>query len=303
MYKSSKFHHKSDKTLAGSLLFLLLLLGGLLFLTACNIQFTKTAEDNQTVAGVIKVQSGMTLERDIIPQICQVFSLSEQEVKDKLAATGSSKLITTKVHDFRRMEGIIVPGEYVIMESSTLEEILSDWVAASEIRYNELIAANTNLNQLTAAEQVVLGSMIEAECQAGTHQEEVATVFLKRLADGSKLQCCLATEYALGYQRPYLTYDDIAIKSEYNTYYISGLPVGPICTVSDTSLRAAISNKMDSDIYFFYYDYVLKDMFFFSDYAKFSEACTASQESFEENFSVGKHEKINKRELVNHKED
>jgi UPF0755 protein len=245
----------------------------------------------------------MTLERDIIPQLCQVFSLSEQVVKDKLAATGTSKLITTKVHDFRRMEGIILPGEYMIMAGCNLEKTLADWVAAADIRFNEMVAANINLNRLTAAEQVVLGSMIEAECLAGTHREEVATVFLNRLADGSKLQCCLATEYSLGYQRPYLTYDDIAIESEYNTYYISGLPVGPICTVSDTSLRAAISNKMNSDIFFFYYDYVLKDMFFFSDYTKFSEACTASQESFEENFSVGKHDKINKREFVSHMEE
>jgi len=139
--------------------------------------------------------------------------------------------------------------------------------------------------------------MVEAECLAGTHQEEVATVFLNRLDDGSKLQSCVTAEYALGYQRPYLTSEDISKISDYNTYQVQGLPVGPICSISDASLKAAVSKKLDKHIYFFYYDYVLNDMFFYEDYKKFINEGNLSRKRFEANSTVDKRAKINKQAL------
>lgn len=252
---------------------------------------------DKAVLGVIKVQRGAILEKDIIPQLCQVFSLPEQEVKDILAAASSSTLINSRLTDFRRMEGMILPGEYKITEGNTLKEEVAIWVAASEKRYNKLLSSNASLNNRTSTEQLALASMIEAECLAGTHQEEVATVFLNRLADGSKLQSCVTAEYALGYQRPYLTGDDITKVSSYNTYYVSGLPIGPICVISDSSLNAAMSKKIDSDIYYFYYDYILNDMFFFTDYVKFQQEGSVSRKRFDNNSKVEKHAKINKQIL------
>ena len=300
----------------GSLL-LTLLLAGSLFLTACSklssptntAQITEPPTETTTdkviletttdkaVLGIINVQGGAILERDIIPQLCQVFSLSEQKVKDTLTAASSSTLINTLLTDFRRMEGMILPGEYVIAEGSTLEEKVSTWVSASEKRYSKLLSSNTSPNNLTPSKQLSLASIVEAECLASTHQKEVATVFLNRLADGSKLQSCVTAEYALSYQRPYLTGDDITKASDYNTYYVSGLPVGPICTISDTSLQAAMSKKMDSHIYYFYYDYILNDMFFFADYAKFRKEGSVSRQRFEDKSTVDKRAKINKQAL------
>jgi cell division protein YceG involved in septum cleavage len=283
-----------------------IMLSLIMILTSCSTTSRPTTQTTvptaetttaKAVLGVIKVQKGAMLERDIIPQLCQIFSLSEQEVKDTLAATSSSMLINSRLTGFRRMEGMILPGEYEIAKGSTLKENVATWVAASEKRYNNLRTSNTSTNNLKPAEQLALASMVEAECLAGTHQEEAATVFLNRLADGSKLQSCVTAEYALGYQRPYLTGEDIKKASDYNTYYVSGLPSGPICAISDASLQAAMSRKMDSDIHYFYYDYILNDMFFFADYAKFQEAGKVSSQRFKDNSAVDKRAKINKQAL------
>jgi len=263
---------------------------------------TSTKTDNlspakKVVIGYIKVNEGEMLERDIIPKICKVFSLTTQQVKSKMAKVKASTAINSNLIGFRRMEGIIIPGKYKIFEGDTLETHINKWLSASESRYNKFRLSSSTKNTLKQYQQIILASIIEAECLGGAYHKEVATVFLNRINDGAKLQSCVTAEYALGYQRPYLTGDDVSIKSNYNTYYISGLPVGPICSISDASLKAAIGKKMDSSIYFFYYDYILGDMFFFSDYTKFQKAGALSRERFEAESKVDKRAKINKQIL------
>ncbi|MDS0525637.1 endolytic transglycosylase MltG [Clostridium sp. SHJSY1] len=246
------------------------------------------------VLGVINVKGGDMLERDIIPQISKVFSLSQEDVKKTLAAANSNTLINPAIKDFRRMEGMIPPGEYEITQDITLEKEMSTWVEESEKRYNKILSSNTSSNNLTPQKQLSLAAMVEAECLSGTHQNEVATVFLNRLASNTKLQSCVTAEYALGYQRPFLTTEDTKKVSDYNTYNVAGLPVGPICTISDASLQAAMIKKMDSKISFFYYDYILNDMFFFDDYKKFQKDGAAAQKNFEQKSKIDKHAQINK---------
>jgi cell division protein YceG involved in septum cleavage len=299
------------------ILFLTLLLTASLFLTSCSkpsspafqeaVQPTETTSQTteppaeppkqKAVIGIIDVQGGAMLERDIIPQLCTVFSLSEEKVKETLSSAISSTLINAKLTDFRRMEGMIPPGKYEITEGSSLEEKVSAWVSESEKRYSKLLLSNTSPNKLTPVQQLSLAAMVEAECLSSAHHEEVATVFLNRLEDGSKLQSCVTAEYANGYQRPYLTTGDIAKESDYNTYYVSGLPIGPICAISDISLQAAISKKMDKRIYYFYYDYIQNDMFFYTDYKKFRKDGAVSRQLFEDKSSIDKREKINKQAL------
>jgi len=310
MNKTTKFNQNIHKKLssrrpAGSIMLAFLLVSSL-FLTSCRtssgaagqtaLSPSSTAKD-KAVMGVIKVKGGAMLERDIIPQICEVYSLSEQEVKATLSTVRPSTLINAQLTDFRRMEGIILPGEYRITEGSELKKTVEDWVVASEKRYNKFLASDTNPNNLKPYEQLALASMVEAECLASTHQEEVATVFLNRLEAGAKLQSCVTAEYAIGYQRPYLTSDDVKKVSNYNTYYVKGLPVGPICVISDASLQVAMKKKKEGNIYYFYYDYIINNMFFFSDYTKFKQEGEVSKQRFKENSPVDLRAKINKQNL------
>ena len=256
-----------------------------------------TTTPEQSVRGVIEVCESDTLARDIIPQLCTVFGLSEDAVKDALASGVQSDLISTDLIYFRRMEGIIPPGQYTIYEQDMLIEHVNKWIYMAGQRYQSLYDGCAERNGLQPEQQLALASVIEWECLANEYREEVATVFLNRLEDGGKLQSCVTAEYALSYQRPYLTSDDVGIASDYNTYYVKGLPVGPICVVDDACLKAAISKKQDSDIYFFFYDYALDEMFFFSDYAEFKEACGPSRQRFEDAFDIGFYDKVNKQVL------
>lgn len=259
------------------------------------IPTTPPEETAAPAKGTITVRGGDTLERDIIPQICEVFSLSEEQVKDELTKA-QSRLINDELTDFRRMEGIIVPGGYKVTIQS-LEEYVNIWINEAEERYDNLLAMNDEYNDLEPWEQLTLASIVDWECIADEFQAETAAVFLNRLDDNAKLQSCVTVEYALGYQRPYLTLDDIEIDSAYNTFRTRGLPPGPICAVDEKSLSAAVGLSVDDSLYFFFFDYSLGTMMFFSDYSAFKQQAKISKQMFTETFDLGKYDKIDKRSV------
>jgi UPF0755 protein len=97
-------------------------------------------------------------------------------------------------------------------------------------------------------ELLILASIIEKE---GTEKDKIAGVFLRRLKLNMKLQTDPTVIYALGDN-----YDgnikkkDLSIKHPYNTYYIKGLPPGPICFPSESSLIASSELNNENSLYF-----------------------------------------------------
>ncbi len=245
------------------------------------------------VKGTVTVRGGDTLERDIIPQLCSVFSVTQDDAKEALSAA-QSRLISDELSGFRRMEGVIVPGRYDVTDQ-TLQDYIALWIIGAEQRYDGLAAACGDANDMSAPERLALASIVDWECLSDTYQAEAAAVLMNRLRKGDKLQCCATVEYALGYSRPYLTSEDIKIESEYNTYTHKGLPPGPICAVDDASLSAAIGNPVDGNLYFFFYDYVPATMQVFSDYGTFKEKAAVSKQMFVDTYDIGKYDIVDKR--------
>jgi len=264
---------------------------------ASSPSWTSTASVEPAWVGVIEVSEGDMLTRDIMPQICQVFSLPEKTVKEALSSKWPSVLIRETLTDFRRMEGIIPPGRYEVKAGTNVDDLVRYWIDIAELRFNDLLLDEKAANSLAPYEQLALASVVEAECLANEQEEAVAAVFLNRLADGTKLQSCVTAEYALGYQRPFLTSEDLRVQSDYNTYQVHGLPAGPICVVGDTSLRAAFGRPSKDKLYYFFYDYILDELFLFSDYQAFKLEAAQSRERFIEQSTTVLRAKINKQKL------
>lgn len=254
----------------------------------------KNPKEEPKVLGVLVVKPGDQLERDLIPQLVRIYGVSLEEVKETLRATGNSPLINPVLMDFRRLEGQISPGSYPIHEGTTLEAQTLEWIKETEVRFQRLKGKTPKVNSLLPFEQLVLGSMVEAECLGDRYHSETATVFLNRLREGAKLQSCVTVEYALGLQRPYLLFVDLEVNNPYNTYQNTGLPPGPLCAIGEESLSAAIVDQPRNDLRYFYYDYVLGDMFFFEEYAAFQREGVLAGERFKKNSTVERHSLVNK---------
>ncbi len=272
----------------------ILILVFLFMIVAIAIGINNKETDKVETMGTITVQEGDQLMRDIIPEILSVFNIDKQDVLKLLSSPGESLLLPTDLADWRKMEGLISPGSYKIPQGRTLKEQLVIWLNDSEKRLQQMKNNITDYNNLTDREYLVLASIIEAECLDGNYHDKISEVFLNRIQGGSKLQSCVTVEYALGYQRPYLLFADIEINSPYNTYLNKGLPPGPICAISTDSLRAAMKKQPSSQLRYFFFDYVLSEMFFFEDYKLFKKEGSESGERFKSEQSLGRHDKINK---------
>lgn len=245
--------------------------------------------------GVVRVRDGDTLERDIIPQLEKMFSLTEKQLKDALSGADSP---FGKAPGFRRMEGVIVPGAYDL-NGKSLDYWIKEWISGAELRYEHVAAAVSDKNGLSKADSMILASVVEGDTNlADSYESTAATVYLNRIKKNDRFGSCPTVEYALGYQRPYLLNDDVDVSSKYNTYKYKGLPPGPICCFDDESLKASIEKPADSKLYFFFYDYVKNEMLSFMSYSDFKAAAKESKALFEATFTISRFEKMaDKREF------
>lgn len=139
------------------------------------------------------------------------------------------------------LEGYLFPDTYCIGAGETVEEIMAQMLE----RFEEVVWAGIfdrmpERNGRSLRDILILASLVEWEAQQDEERPIIAGVLMNRLERGQRLECDATVQYALGEARKArLTYDDLQIESEYNTYLHEGLPPGPICNPGEASIRAA----------------------------------------------------------------
>ena len=104
---------------------------------------------------------------------------------------------------------------------------------------------------LSRQQVLTLASIVEEETNANDEKADIASVYLNRLRIGMPLQADPTVKYAMGdfTIRRILNYM-LQTDSPYNTYRVKGLPPGPICIPSVSSIDAVLKNKKTDWIYF-----------------------------------------------------
>jgi UPF0755 protein len=113
------------------------------------------------------------------------------------------------------------------------------------------------VQELSLHEAVTLASIVEREAVLEEERPIIARVFINRLVQGMRLQADPTTQYALGYQastnswwKSGLTLADLQYQSPYNTYFVEGLPPGPIANPGLSSLQAVAEPATANYIFF-----------------------------------------------------
>ena len=145
------------------------------------------------------------------------------------------------------LEGYLFPATYDILLSSTPQEQISsmlDSFAAQVIpKLSPDIANSTKLNDL-----ITLASIVEKEANTLEDRKLVASVFYNRLKIGMKLESDVTVNYATGKTQTLPA--DLKIDSPYNTYRVSGLPLGPICNPGLESIMATANPAVSEYLFF-----------------------------------------------------
>jgi len=105
--------------------------------------------------------------------------------------------------------------------------------------------------RLTPNEAITLASIVDEESNISTDKPNIASVYLNRLQKGMKLQADPTVKYALGdFTIKRITGPMLQNPSPYNTYVYEGLPPGPICTPSVSSIEAVLEAPKTNYLYF-----------------------------------------------------
>jgi UPF0755 protein len=145
----------------------------------------------------------------------------------------------------------VLPNTYTYFWNSTPSRIfarLHDYYAA--FWTSERLAKAKQLG-LTAQTAYTLASIVEEESTKKEDKGKIASVYLNRIAKGMRLSADPTVKFALrdfGLKRIYEKH--LAVESPYNTYRVSGLPPGPICTPSESTLDAVLDAPHSNYLYF-----------------------------------------------------
>ncbi|ARI79161.1 hypothetical protein HM131_09045 [Halobacillus mangrovi] len=239
------------------------------------IETLKTGKLVKEPAFKVSVPEGKTLD-----QIAGIFAektdFTKKEFMDKVNDKEYVKqlieehpeLLTEEIlkEDIRYpLEGYLFAATYPFyVDNPTIEQIIDEMLSKTK---NVVLPYKDELQKqdLTIHQGVTMASLVENEARTAASRKKIAEVFYNRLDEEMPLQTDPTVLYAHGEHKERVLYEDLEIESPYNTYYIKGLPVGPISNFNKNSMEA-VANPDDNEFLYFlasdgeiYYSKTLKE--------------------------------------------
>ena len=148
------------------------------------------------------------------------------------------------------LEGYLYPDTY-IFDKNVSGEVLAQLML---LRFNEVVMPywekNKHKTKYNLHQIITLASIIEKEAATDYERPIVSSVFYNRMGLRMPLDSCATIKYALDRPSKKVYYDQLTVKSPYNTYINRGLPPGPICNPGIKSIKAAVE-PLDTDYCYF----------------------------------------------------
>ncbi len=172
-------------------------------------------------------------------------------------------------HAGTTLEGMLFPATYAVGPKATAGWFVRRQLAAFDANFSQVDLARAAKANLTAYDVVIIASMIDREVRVPSERALVAAVIWNRLRAHMLLQIDATIQYALGKNKPLLTYQDLKIDSPYNTYKHAGLPPTPISNPGLAALRAAAHPAAVKYLYYVARNDGTGGHYFSSSYAQF----------------------------------
>lgn len=138
------------------------------------------------------------------------------------------------------LEGYLYPDTYYIPYKATSDEIVKTMLDNFDSKLAEEMRAEIINTSKSIYEIVTMASVVEKEVFGEEDRRIVAGIFWNRILEGMPLQSDATINFITESDNPQPTYFETREESPYNTYLNKGLPLGPICSPSIESIKAAI---------------------------------------------------------------
>ena len=235
-----------------------------------ELQKGGTAEAQEPVLASLTIPEGYTID-----QIAQAVGQLQGNFKEPLTADAflakvqDDNFISQEVSKYSnlleslptkesgaryRLEGFLFPATYSIKESTTIESLIDEMLAAMDKtlapHYSTIKSKHLTVNEL-----LTIASLVEKEGAKTEDRKMIAGVFYNRLNLGMPLQSNIAILYAEGKlgQKISLADDteiDTNIHSPYNVYTNQGLMPGPVDSPSADAIESSINQTKSDNLFF-----------------------------------------------------
>lgn len=201
-----------------------------------------------------------------VKKIAENFDFTEKEIMDTVTSEEFLNKVIKKYWFIEEdilnkelyypLEGYLFPDTYEFKNDATIEDIIYKMIDALGTKLNNY-KDEINLTNKSISSLLTLASMVELEAVTPEDRAYVAGVFTNRLKTNMTLGSDVTTYYAVKKEMSEsLLMSDLNSCNAYNTRGTcakQGLPVGPICSPSLSSIVAAITPN-ENDYYYFVAD-------------------------------------------------
>lgn len=147
----------------------------------------------------------------------------------------------------------VIPNTYSILWNTSPSKIFRKLFAEKEKFWNEERQKKAAALNLSPEQVYSMASIVEEETLKDEDKGKIASVYINRIQSGQKLEADPTIKFALknfGLKRIRKSHIDACAGSPYNTYYVKGLPPGPICTPSARTIDAVLNAPTTNYLFF-----------------------------------------------------
>ena len=152
--------------------------------------------------------------------------------------------------DAPSIEGYLFPQTYKIPKGVNPKTVLKDMVSLFRAAYTDELRTRAKEIGWSENRVLTLASIIEKEAVTDKERPIISAVYHNRIKQGMPLQADPTAIYGVKSSKLKITRGDLKQKTDYNTYFIKGLPPGPIASPGIKSIIAALYPAKVPYLYF-----------------------------------------------------
>ncbi len=146
---------------------------------------------------------------------------------------------------------LFVPNTYELLWNTSADQFIRRMYRERQKFWNDERLTKMNHERLDINSVIILGSILEKETAKNSEKPVIAGVYMNRLRKGWPLQADPTLIFAWNdYSIKRVLNKHKEIDSPYNTYKHLGLPPGPICLPSVSSIDAVLNYERHAFMYF-----------------------------------------------------
>lgn len=190
----------------------------------------------------------LRLPEDLDQKIGEQFECGKGSVMALVRQADSLKTLGV---DSNTLMTLVIPNTYEFYWNTPADRILKKLAQESHKFWNEERKAKASALGLSPIQIYILASIVEEETNMPEDKGKIASVYLNRMETGMKLGADPTVKFAMrDFSLTRIYHKHLDYPSPYNTYQVSGLPPGPICTPSVNTLDAVLNAPATTYLYF-----------------------------------------------------